>query len=155
VTLPEDGKYRLMMRGASSANSLEMRADFLPEPRQIQLQSDPSNLTIYDKQTVFTTNRVAIDPGDYTFPEMERLVPSDAVAINFQYQYFDLGQVEGSAGKYTIYFDKTDNAPLLLEGIVVVPEEVYQEQSWSTSVQTLTKEDLCCGILVQETEALP
>ncbi len=155
VNLPEDGKYRLLMRGAASANSLEMTANFLPEPRQIQLQSDPSNLTIYDKQTVFTTNRVAIDPGDYTFPEMERLIPSDAVAINFQYQYFDLGQVEGSSGKYTIYFDKTDNAPLLVEGIVVVPEEIYQEQSWSTSVQTLTKDDLCCGILVQETEAMP
>lgn len=155
VTLPEDGEYRLMMRGAAVANTLDMSADFLPEPRQVRLQSDPNNLAIYDKETVFTTNRVAIDADDYTFAELERLIPSDAVAINFQYQFFDLGKIEGPAGKYTIYFDKLDNAPMLLEGIVAVPEEVYQEQAWPDTVQIVTKDDLCCGVLVQETEAVP
>jgi len=155
VTLPEDGEYRLLMRGAASANILDMSADFLPEPRQVNLQSDPSNLTIYDKETVFTTNRVAIEADNYTFSELERLIPTDAVVINFQYQFFDLGKVEGNAGKYTIYFDKLDNAPMLLEGIVIVPEEVYQEQPWPSNVQIVTKDDLCCGVLIQETETLP
>ena len=44
---------------------------------------------------------------------------------------------------------------MLLEGIVVVPEEVYQEQAWPEAVQIVTKDDLCCGVLVQETEAVP
>ncbi|UCC54362.1 MAG: hypothetical protein JSV68_10420 [Anaerolineaceae bacterium] len=155
VALPEDGEYRLLMRGAASANTVNMSANFLPQPRQIDLQSDPSNLTIYDKQTVFTTNRETIDPDNYAYSELERLIPIDTVAINYQYQFFDLGKVEGSAGKYTIYFDKIDNAPLLLEGIVVVPEDVYQEQTWPMDVKIITKDDLCCGVLVQDTEAVP
>jgi hypothetical protein len=127
----------------------------LPQPYQVNLQSDPSNLSIFDKQTVFTPNRVAIDTDEYTFDELERLIPNDAVAINFQYQFFDLGKVNGEAGKYTIYFDKIDSAPMLVEGIVVVPEEVYQEQPWPSDVQIVSQDDLCCGVLVQETESMP
>ena len=205
VSLPEDGEYRLLMRGAATANILDMAAgfEFLPErrdpehgfvvvplagtpsveagtgrnepghgfvvvpaseaetadsrtePRELRLQSDPSNLSIYDKRTVFTTNRVALDPQAYTYAELERLIPTDAVAINSQYQFFDLGKIEGKAGKYTIYFDKFDNAPMLVEGIVVIPEEDYQEQLWPDNVQIVTEDDLCCGVLVRETEELP
>jgi len=36
-----------------------------------------------------------------------------------------------------------------------VPEDVYQEQPWPETVQIVTKDDLCCGVLVQETEAVP
>jgi hypothetical protein len=205
VSFPEDGEYRLLMRGAASANNLDMSAGFnfltepiqaeerfkvvpygdvisselslqrdqrnkgfqvvpynetvlenyLPQPRELQLQSDPSNLAIYDKQTVFTTNRVEMDPDEYSFAELERLIPNDAVVINTQYQFFDLGKVESKAGTYTIYFDKLDNAPMLVEGVVVVPEDVYQEQSWPTDVYRVEQEDLCCEVLVQETTALP
>ncbi|MBK8615822.1 MAG: hypothetical protein IPN96_01665 [Anaerolineales bacterium] len=155
VTLPEDGTYYLLMRGAASSNNLEMDAKFLPEPLMLHLASDQENLVFFDKSQVFSTKREPMDISIYTQSELDKLIPADVVVVNYQYQFFDLAQVTGTKGKYTLYFDKLDNSPLLVEGVVVVPEALYQNLILPEDVQLLQIDDLCCGSLIQETETLP
>ena len=150
VTLPEEGEYRLLLRGAAASNQLVVTSKLFPEPLRLTLRSDPENLAFYDKTQVFSAKRVPMDISGYTQSELDRLIPSDVVIINSQYQYFDLGTVIGKKGKYTLYFDKTDHTPLLVEGIAVVPEAVFAALQFPPNVELLQREQLCCGALIQQ-----
>ncbi|MBK9208675.1 MAG: hypothetical protein IPL71_10400 [Anaerolineales bacterium] len=132
-----------------------MDAKFLPEPLMLHLASDQENLVFFDKSQVFSTKREPMDISIYTQSELDKLIPADVVVVNYQYQFFDLAQVTGTKGKYTLYFDKLDNSPLLVEGVVIVPEALYQNLILPEDVQLLQIDDLCCGSLIQETETLP
>ncbi|MFM8321194.1 MAG: hypothetical protein ACKOC5_09795 [Chloroflexota bacterium] len=150
VTLPEDGEYRLLMRGAAASNQLIATSRLFTAPQWYQLTSDPKNLAFYDKTQVFAARRVPMDISAYSQSDLDHLIPSDVVIINSRYQYFDLGVVTGKKGKYTIYFDKTDNTPLLVEGITAVPEEFYANLAFPENVTLLSRDQLCCGPLIQQ-----
>ena len=152
VALPEDGEYHLLMRGAISAVDLQMESKLFMEPQRIELASDPSNLAFYDKRLVFSSNRTAMDRSQYTFKELGALIPTDVVAINYQYQYFDLGTVNANKGKYPIYFSKFNDAPMLVEGILIVPEDEYLSLKLPPNVIIVKSKDLCCGSVVIEGE---
>lgn len=155
VTLPEDGAYYLLMRGAASSNDVVMDLKLLAQPINLHFASDPSNLAFFDKSQVFATKRQPMDMSSYSQAELDLLIPSEVVVVNYQYQFFELASVTGSKGKYTLYFDKTDFTPLLVEGVVVVPEDQYLNLTLPEGVQVLPQEDLCCGVLIQETEQVP
>jgi hypothetical protein len=155
VTLPEDGErneYRLLLRGASAAVRVEMTSSLFPEPQFLDLTSEPSNLAFYDKRLVFSSSRVALDVSNYSLDELGRLIPTDIVVINSQYQYFDLGVVTAKAGKYAIYFEKQNDAPMLVEGILVIPEEEYQTLGLPPNVTLTPINDLCCGSVIYQGE---
>ena len=155
ITLPDDGEYHLMLRGAAASNNVIMTSRLLSEPRYLTLHSDPSNLSFYDKAQVFATRRQPLDISQFTQPELDRLIPASIVIINSQYQYFDLGTVTGKKGTYTLYFNKTDNTPLLVEGIVILPEDEFDTLSLPENVQLLEPDALCCGPLIHQSPQVP
>jgi len=152
ISLPEDGEYHLLMRGAISAVDLQMKSKLFESPQRITLASDPSNLAFFDKRMVFSSERTPMDISGYTLKELGLLVPSDAVVVNNKYQYFDLGTVTANKGKYPIYFTKFNDAPMLLEGILVVPEEQYRTLSLPTNVELVQPDNLCCGSIIIQGE---
>jgi len=152
VTLPEEGEYRLLLRGAISAVDAEMESKLFAEPQRISLASDPSNLAFFDKRLVFSSSRTPLDVSQYTLKELGALIPADVVVVNYQYQFFDLGVVTAAKGKYPIYFNKLNDAPMLVEGILVIPEEVYQTLSLPENVTVLQPNELCCGSVIIQGE---
>lgn len=152
ISLPEDGEYRLLLRGASAAVNVKMDSKLFTEPQFLVLTSDPSNLAFYDKRLVFSSSRTPLDVSGYSLDELGRLIPTDIVVINSQYQYFDLGVVTAKAGKYAIYFEKQNDAPMLVEGILVVPEETYKTLSLPPNVTLTPAKDLCCGSVIYQGE---
>ena len=152
ITIPVDGEYRLLMRGAISAVDLEMKSALFETPQRLTLASDPSNLAFFDKRMVFSSNRKPLDISNYTLEELGLLVPSDVVVVNYQYQYFDLGTVTVNAGKYPIYFTKLNDAPMLVEGLLVVPEDAYQSLSLPPNVTVVEANKLCCGSVIIQGE---
>ncbi len=151
---PEDGRYRLLLRGAATWNQLTVRAKSLRIATTAELRATPGRLDLYDQRTVFSTDRKAMDLEQYTIEELERLIPSDIVAVNNRYQYFDLGTVDASKGSHTLYFDKRDGNPLLVEGILVIPEEIYQNLKLPANVRWVSVvQDLCCRMLLSNNAA--
>jgi len=150
VTIPEQGEYRLLMRGAVSAVDVEMESKLFAETRRLTLASDPSNLAFFDKRLVFSANRSPLDVSQYTLKELGALIPSDVVVVNYQYQFFDLGVVTAGKGRYPIYFNKLNDAPMLVEGILVIPEEEYQALALPPNVTVVQPDALCCGSVIME-----
>ncbi len=152
VSLPEEGEYHLLMRGAIPAVDIEMESKLFSEPRLLSLASDTSNLAFFDKRSVFSSSRKPLDVSEYTYEELGQLIPSDVVVVNYQYQFFDLGSVTANKGKYPIYFNKLNDAPMLVEGILVVPEDVYQSLSLPENVFVTEANELCCGAVIKQGE---
>lgn len=152
VTLPEAGEYRLLLRGAAASNVLTLKARGLPAPVQLTLRSSPDNLVFFDKAQVFAAKRQPLDINQYSQAELERLVPAQAVVVNYQYQYFDLGPLTGAKGTTTLYFDKHDTTPLLVEGVVAVPADQYATLTLPDNVHVLRPNELCCGALIQDVQ---
>ncbi len=153
VNVPESGQYRLLMRGAASMNELSLEAKFYPQPQYILLNSKPANLGFFDKRFVFSSQRQAMDISAFSVADLGRLIPTNVVVINTKYQFFDLGTFDAKKGKFTLYFDKLDSAPLLVEGLLILPEEEFQTLALPDNVQLLTEAELCCGAVAIEGEA--
>ena len=147
VTLPQDGEYHLFLRGAATSNQVKMTSNLFREPVYLELRSDPANMLYYDQQQIFATQRQSFDISSYSQAELDKLIPSQIVPINSQYQYFDLGTVSGKKGKHTLYFDKTDSTPLLVEGVVLLPETDYKTLSLPANVKVIQPGALCCSTL--------
>jgi len=109
-------------------------------------------LAFFDKRLVFSSSRTPLDVSQYTLKELGALIPADVVVVNYQYQFFDLGVVTAAKGKYPIYFNKLNDAPMLVEGILVIPEEVYQTLSLPENVTVLQPNELCCGSVIIQGE---
>ena len=152
VTLPEEGEYRLLLRGAISAVDVEMESKLFAEPQRISLASDPSNLAFFNKRLVFSSGRTPLDVSQYTRRELGALIPSDVVVVNYQYQFFDLGMVTAAKGRYPIYFTKLNDAPMLVEGILVIPEDVYLSLALPGNVTVVEPGELCCGSVIIQGE---
>ncbi|MFN8464500.1 MAG: hypothetical protein U0X20_03080 [Caldilineaceae bacterium] len=146
ASVPAPGKYHVLLRGAATANEISVKAKSLGLDEKLTLRAPPGAMDFYDKRDVFSAVRKPIDISTYTIPELERLIPNDIVVVNNRYQYFDLGIVDApKKGKHTFYFSKEDNNPLLVEGIVLVPETEYQKLGLPPNVKLLDPEkDLCC-----------
>jgi len=68
--------------------------------------------------------------------------------VNYKFAYIDLGTVHGSKGTHTMYFDKHDNNPMLVEGVLVIPEEIYQDLQLPENVYLVAPDsDFCCDEL--------
>ena len=150
MKLEEGGEYRLLMRGVASVNEIQLSSKSIAAAQWITLRADPSKLSVYDKRTVFTPEKKPLDLDLYSPSDLGRMIPGDAVAINSQYDWFDLGAFQLEAGKHTLYFDKRDSNPLLFEGIVAVPEEEYVNLKFPDNVRVLTADQLCCRSFIRD-----
>jgi hypothetical protein len=153
VTFPSEGEYHLLMRGAASAADMQITSKLFPETLSLLLASSPQNLAFFDKKLVFSSARSPMDMSSYTLEEIGKLIPSDVVVVNYEYQYYDLGMVSANKEKYPIYFKKLNDAPILVEGILIVPESVYQTLDIPLNVTVVSPNELCCGsVIIQGSE---
>ena len=148
VTFPADGEYHLLMRGAASAVDMQVTSKLFPEMLPVVLASSPQNLAFFDKRLVFSSGRTPMDLSSYTLEEIGKLIPTDVVVVNYEYQYFDLGTVSANKGKYPIYFKKLNAAPLLVEGLLIVPEDEYRSLALPSNVTIVSENELCCGSVI-------
>jgi hypothetical protein len=148
VNFPAEGEYHLLMRGAASAVDVEITSKLFPEPVSMVLASSPQNLAFFDKKLVFSSSRTPMDMSGYSPSEIGKLIPSDVVVVNYEYQYFDLGTVSANKGQYPIYFKKLNNAPFLVEGLLIIPEEEYQTLALPENITVIDKSELCCGSVI-------
>ncbi|MFN8442650.1 MAG: hypothetical protein U0175_17885 [Caldilineaceae bacterium] len=151
---PEAGKYRILLRGAATVNNLEVTAKKLGFHTNLELKATPDSLAFFDSRTVFDSNRTPLDVSQYSTEELAKLIPSEIVAVNYRYQYFDVGVVDAPKGSATFYFDKKDGDPLLVEGILLIPEDSYQNLTLPKNVHLVQSlDELCCKTLNLQTDS--
>lgn len=146
ATFPETGTFHILMRGAATVNEVEVSAKGLGYKQDLKLRADPKAVSFYDEKQVFAADRQPLDVSQYSTAELEKLIPTDVVVVNNRYQFFDLGTVEvKKPGKQTFNLNKRDGNPLLVEGIIAIPEAEYQNLSLPPNVHWIENEDdLCC-----------
>lgn len=145
VTVEEPGRYRVLMRASATANDLDLKITSLDWSASHELRAAPDALQLFAQDQVYEPDRVAEDISTRSIAELEELIPSELVPVNLRYQYFDLGTVEATAGAHTIVVDKNDENPMLVEGILLVPEDADTalESSHADVVDAVT--DLDCS----------
>ncbi|MCP4141809.1 MAG: hypothetical protein GY755_16300 [Chloroflexi bacterium] len=151
IKIPEDGKYHLLLRGVSSANSLTVEAPSLGINQNLVLMPEDSKANFFQQDRVFTPDRQPYDVSSYSIEELEDLIPQRIVMINYGFQYIDLGVVNATAGTHTIYFTKDDENPILIEGVMSIPAEDFDELPLQGDITFVDPEEkLCCDVFENE-----
>lgn len=146
VTVTEPGRYRVLMRTADTANVLHLSAPTLGYDETLELRSPPSNVGFFPSDDVYDPDRVQVDTSALSVADIESAVPDELVPVNSGYSYQDLGVVDATAGTHTFSIDKTDGNPMLFEGMMLVPEAVYESLTLPPNVQVVTDpDDLGCS----------
>ncbi len=125
VTVPADGRYRVLLRGAATGNALTVTSPTLDVVRSVELQPTAGAVDFFTRDTVYTSDRVPESVADLSVAELNERLDSDLVAVNSRNEYHDLGVLDVSAGSHSLRFDKLDGNPLLVEGVVLVPDVEY------------------------------
>ncbi len=86
---------------------------------------------------------------EYTAAELEDLIPNELVPVNLRPVYHDLGVVEAKAGAHVLVLDKLDDNPMLVEGVLLIPENEYRHLSIPNEVAIIEDlQELGCSELV-------
>lgn len=126
MTVDEPDRYRILLRAATTANYLDVRAESLSFEKSVEWRADPEALQLFDSEIVYDRDRVATDISSTPLGDLENQIPGELVPINLRYVYLDLGVVEVPAGAHTLIFDKRDSNPMLVEGVLLIPDETYE-----------------------------
>jgi hypothetical protein len=146
VTFSGDGEYRVLLRGAMAGNAVTVDAPGLGYLRSVELRSSSDAMQFFAEDTVYTPGRVPVDVSALSIGELESAIDDGLVPVNLRYEYQDLGTVEATAGTHGFRFDKLDANPMLVEGIVVIPEDEYRMLSFDDRVQVVDSPSaLDCG----------
>ena len=149
IKIPEDGQYHLMLRAVSSANDIDVDAPTLNISQKLTLMPEDTKAKFFQHDRVFVAGRQPYDVSSYSIEELEDLVPERLVMINYGFTYIDLGVIDATAGTHTIYFTKNDENPLLVEGVLSVPEVDFEELPLRGNVIFISpQEALCCDALI-------
>lgn len=151
VKIPAGGEYHLLLRGVPSANLIEVDAPTLGLRETLTLLPADSKSSFFQVDRVFDPDRKPYDVSSYSIEELEDLIPERLVMINGGFQYIDLGVVSAAAGTHTIYFTKNDENPMLVEGVMSIPEKEYEELPLQGNVTFVgPEEELCCNAFLQD-----
>lgn len=146
VRVPETGRYRVLMRAAATANDLDVRSKSLGLDNQLELRSPPDSLQFFGKQVVYDPNRTATPVSGLSADQLAQLIPNELIPVNLRYAYFDLGVVTAEGGAHSVVIDKLDDNPMLLEGLLMIPEQEYQQVALPPSVNVVQNvNDLDCA----------
>jgi hypothetical protein len=149
VAIPDNGRYRVLLRGSTTANTVEVRADSLGFESSKELRSPGDALQLVASDAIYETDRRVIDGLAYSVEELEQLVPEELVPVNLQPIYHDMGTVDAAAGLYPFIIDKADENPMLLEGLLLIPEHDHATLAIPPDVRLVTDvTDLDCSELV-------
>ncbi|TXI40368.1 MAG: hypothetical protein E6Q56_05305 [Mycobacterium sp.] len=146
VKVPEAGRYRVLMRAATTANDLEVSSKSLGLNSRVELRSPPDALEFFGKDSVYDPKRMPTPVSELSVQQLERLIPDELVSVNLRFVYHDLGVVEAKAGSHTIAVDKRDANPMLLDGLLLIPESAHRDIAlppWANLVQNVN--DLGCS----------
>lgn len=144
--VPETGRYRVLMRAATTANELHVSSRSMGLDSTVELRSPSDALQFFGKDSVYDPKRVPTEVPGLSVPQLERLIPDSLVSVNLRFVYHDLGVVDAKAGSHTIVVDKLDANPMLLDGLLLVPESAYNEMAlppWAHVVTNMN--DLGCS----------
>ncbi len=122
LTVTEPGRYRVLLRAAATANQLDVKVTTLDWERRHELRSAPDALQLFTSDEVYAPERVQLSADDFSVDELEARIPTELVPVNLRYQYFDLGTIDATAGPHSLVVDKDDANPMLVEGVLLVPE---------------------------------
>ncbi len=146
VKVPEDGQYHVLLRGAATGNALTISSSTLDILRSLELRPTPGSVDFYTQDTVYTPDRVPTPVADESVTELGDQLDNGLVAVNSRNEYHDLGVITATAGSHALRVDKLDENPLLVEGILLVPEAEYQALGQSSDSTIITSPDqLECG----------
>lgn len=134
---PQAGTYRLLISGSSTVNELLVKSKGLGLDRPLSLTAADTSVVFFEQDQVFSSDRQAYDVSGYSVEELELMIPAEIVAVNYQFRYIDVGTVEAPAGTHAIYFDKLDDNPLLVEGVLAIPDDVYENLQLPDNVTLL------------------
>lgn len=126
ATVDAPGRYRILLRGAATANALTVDSGTVDLDRALELRPAPGAVDFYTAETVYSSDRSPVDTDGIAVGEMQARLDDGLVAVNSRYEYHDLGTAEMDAGAHTLRIDKLDGNPLLVEGVVLVPETTYR-----------------------------
>ncbi|BBY84828.1 MFS transporter [Mycolicibacterium tokaiense] len=141
VKVPETGRYRVLLRSAATANQLLLRSTSLDLETEVELRSPPGALEFFAKKAVYDANRAPTPVSGLSVQQLERLVPTELVPVNLRFVYQDLGVVDARAGSHTIVIDKRDANPMLMEGVLLIPENEYDRIELPASVHVVRDVD--------------
>lgn len=142
---PEAGRYRLLLRGAATINALTLDSPTAEVVRSLDMRSTPGSLDFYPEETVYSSDRVPVATEGLSPSDLEQRMADGLVPVNSRYEYHDLGTVELSAGSHTLRFDKLDANPLLVEGVLLVPDDEYGRVTEAGAPDTVSAADLSCS----------
>lgn len=142
-TIPIDfekaGKHDLYMRGAVTSNQLKVTLDG-KEVNNLNLKSEPENVQYFHKDTVYDRDRSPENIENLSLEQLENRLNSDLVAVNSNYDYNKIASIDISKpGTHEIRIEKTDDNPLLVEGIVSVNEEEKNSLEIPNNIQIKTE----------------
>lgn len=145
VTVPADGRYRVLLRGAYGGNRVTVRSSGLGIDLSRELRSSSEGLQFYTEDSVYTSDRTPVDSTSMSVEQLEAATADGLVPVNMRYEYTDLGTVAATKGSTSIVISKTDTDPMLLEGVVLIPEDEYQ-QAIAPQVEVVSPTaELDCG----------
>jgi hypothetical protein len=141
VKFATDGKYRVLMRGAAAGNSMTVEASTVGLSERLEFLNSPDSMQFYTEETIYTSERVPVDVTTLPVAEIEAEVDAGLIPVNTRYEYHDLGVVDAAAGAATLTFTKHDSNPLLVEGVLLIPEHEYQTLSIEDRAQLVQDPD--------------
>ncbi len=146
VKVKKAGRYRVLMRTADTGNTVRVTSPSLSYDRKLELRSPTSKVKFFNIDDVFQSDRKPVDTSSMTVAQLESAMPDELVPVNFGYSYQDLGVVDAKVGTHTFSVDKSDSNPMLVEGMMLIPEDTYQNLELPPNVTPITDpKDLGCS----------
>lgn len=146
VTITEPGRYRVLMRSASTANQLTVRSNSLDFEMSTEVRSPASDLQFFTSESVYQPTRVPVDTSQLTVEQLELLIGEDLVPVNRSFSYHDLGVVDATTGVHNFAIYKADENPMLFEGLMLVPVDDFDGLELPDDVSVVTNpNDLDCS----------
>jgi hypothetical protein len=132
------GRYRLLMRTADTANSVRITSPSLSYDKTFELRPPDADVQFFNTAEVYDSDRQPVDTSSMSVAQLEDAIPDTLVPVNFGYSYQDLGVIDARVGTHTFSVDKTDDNPMLVEGMMLIPEETYETLALPTNVTPIT-----------------
>ena len=138
TTVPEAGRYRVLLRAAATANELTVSSPASGFASDVEVRSPADALEFFHVDEIYEPGRRPTDTSVLSVEDMEELVPSELVPVNHRYVYHDLGTVDAqAAGMLPFVVHKHDDNPMLVEGMLLVPEDEYQSMTLPADIPTV------------------
>lgn len=137
VRVGQAGRYRVLMRSAATANDLTVSSTSLGLMNRLEVRSPPDALQFFGKSVVYDPRRTPTSVSELSVEQLQKLTPDQLIPVNLRYTYQDLGVVTAEPGAHSVTVDKLDTNPMLLEGLLLIPEDDYENVGLPPSVRVV------------------